>query len=640
MRKLFAFFISFILLGCGSDNQNTNIESDTEKKLINILISPSEITSNGIPTFTLINGSRQQFIATGKFQNGSTQDITKTVTWESHSDIGSELVRIIQGRVDAIKAGKVQISASFEGIVSNSIDLSIIDSQLTKVSQKIDETRDITNSDFYLGQTAKLQVIGTFENSATAILGDPIEWTMTPDQSAQINNEERTVTFSNAGTMTVTAIKDGLISEESRFNVKDLPLKSILIVPENNENIIPNGHSVRLSVIGTYIDGKQKEITTGITWSTEAAQTSTGSVHITENGYLTAQAKGKVHITARVKNPEEIKNTLDFTVTDALLKNLSIKPNSLNLITGNQSQLTVFGIYSNTPVGSEGIDMTNDVSWDILEGSSALVTNGLVTATDTVGKTRLVAKITIDGQTITSNEVSINVTEAQLQSIRIIGLPESIFTNDLHQIKAIGTYDEGKPEQDITHMVSWSSSVESMLSITSGSIKSNNTYGAEPIAITARINDIQTTQNTRVQLGILTVSTLDGKIFTSSPTTALGEYLQILPETNNIEEGTTGPKDISFALYDHEKSQLFCEALNKNKLLSKTNWQQATKNELHETLIPEYSDLFKSHGWPTQWFYGTNTKDGDNYYAVFFLQNLIHSGPASVQLYRSCVSAP
>ena len=31
MRKLFAFFISFILLGCGSDNQNTNIESDTEK---------------------------------------------------------------------------------------------------------------------------------------------------------------------------------------------------------------------------------------------------------------------------------------------------------------------------------------------------------------------------------------------------------------------------------------------------------------------------------------------------------------------------------------------------------------------------------------------------------------------------------
>ncbi len=213
MRKLFAFFISFILLGCGSDNQTTNIESDTEKKLINILISPSEITSNSIPTFTLINGSRQQFIATGKFQNGSTQDITKTVTRESHSDIGSELVRIIQGRVDAIKAGKVQISASFEGIVSNSIDLSIIDSQLTKVSQKIDETRDITNSDFYLGQSAKLQVIGTFENSATAILGDPIEWTVTPDQSAQINNEERTVTFSNAGTMTVTAIKDGLISE-------------------------------------------------------------------------------------------------------------------------------------------------------------------------------------------------------------------------------------------------------------------------------------------------------------------------------------------------------------------------------------------------------------------------------------------
>lgn len=640
MRKLFAYFISFVLLGCGSDNQATNIELIPENTLINILISPDKITSSGIPTFTLINGSRQQFIATAKFKNGSTKDVTKTVTWKSHSDMGSELVRIIQGRVDGIKAGKVQISASFESLVSNSIQLSIIDSQLTKVSQKIDETGNITNSDFYLGQNAKLQIIGTFENSAKAILGDPIEWTVTPSQSAQINNEERTVTFSNEGIITVIAEKDGLISEEIRFNVKDLPLKSILIVPENNGNTIPNGHSVRLRVIGTYIDDKQKEITTGITWSTEAAQASTGSVHITENGYLTAQAKGKVHITARIKTSEEIKNTLDLTVTDAPLKNLLIKPDTLNLITGNQSQLTVFGLYSDTPVESEGIDMTKDVSWDILEGSSALVANGLVTATDTAGITRLVAKITIEGQTITSNEVSINVTEAQLKSIEIIGLPESLFTNNRHQITAMGTYNDGKPAQDITHTVAWGSSSESTLSITNGAVQSTNIYGAEPITITASMGDIKSMVNTRVQLGILSVSTRDGKIFTSSPTTALAKYLQILPDRNYIELGTRGPKNISFALYGHEKSQLLCEALNKNKLLSKTNWQQATKDELHLTLVNEYSKLFESHGWPTQFYYGTNTPNGDEYWSVLFEDNVIMSGSALTRLYRSCVSAP
>lgn len=635
MRKLFAFFILFTLFGCNSDN-----EPSSQNTITRILIESVDGTSNNLDEIILINDTQQQFIATAEFSDGTSKDVTKSVIWENINNKNTGFVDIFQGMVSGIEAGDVLISASMENSVSNSIQLTIVDAMLTAINIEIVDAKNITNSFIYLEKNSILQVTGTYDNGTTASLANPIIWNISPPDSAHINNN-RSVSFINNGLTTITATKDGQTSQQLTFNVKDAELMAITVEAENNVKTIQKGHEMQLRVFGSFADGKKTEITTGISWTTKSAQGSAGKIDITEDGNMTATAKGRVIITAQVNNPTPLKHTVDITVINPKLTRLVIKPETVDLLTNQQIALHAVGFYSTTPDGADGIDLTANVSWEIVKGNSALVTNGIIRASNTVGETTLVATMSNDGRQVTSNTVKINVISAKLNTIKIVDEPAILFTNQTHKLIAMGSYNDGKPPRDITDIVQWKSSRKSRISIKNGLIKSNNSYGSAPVLITANFGDVNATVNTTVQLGIMTVTTLDGKTFTSSPTQLLAETLYILPDENHIETGRNGPKNISFALYNFENAKLFCEKLNENKFLYKTNWQQATKDELSNTLLNQYPNLYTSHGWPTQWYYGSRTISGINFYNVLFAGNVVYpDGAMTIALYRSCVSPP
>lgn len=635
MRKLFAFFILFTLLGCDSDN-----EPAPQNSITRILIESADGTSNDLDEIILINGTQQQFIATAHFSDGTSKDVTKSVTWENINNKNTGFVDVSQGMVSGIEAGDVLISATMENSESNSIQLTIIDAMLTAINVEIIDAENITNSFVYLDQNPTLRATGTYDNGTTASLANPVIWNISPPDSALIN-DNRSVSFINNGLTTITATKDGQTSQQLTFNVKDVELMAITVEADNNVNTIQKGHPMRLRVFGSYADGEKTEITTGISWSSKSALGSAGKMDITEDGGFIPTAKGRVLITAQVNNPTPLKHTVDITVTDPILKNIVIKPGTVDLLTEQQTTLHAVGFYTTATDGVDGIDITTNVSWEIVEGNSATLANGIITATDTVGETTFVAKMSNDGRQVTSNTVKINVISAKLNTIEIVNVPVNLFTNQTHKLTAMGTYNDGKPPRDITHIVQWKSSRKARISIKSGLIKSNNTYGSAPITITANIGEVNATINTTVKLGIMTVTSFNGKTFTSSPTQLFAESLHILPDENHIETGRNGPKNISFALYNFDKAKLFCEKLNKNNFLSKTNWQQATKNELSSTLLSQYPNLYASHGWPTQWYYGSRSISGINFYNVLFPGNVVYpDGAMTIALYRSCVSAP
>lgn len=76
------------------------------------------------PSNTLVAGSTLQFSATGTYSNGSTQDITHLVAWNS-SNTSTVLIGFVSGLATGVVVGATNISASLSGIPSNQFSLTV-----------------------------------------------------------------------------------------------------------------------------------------------------------------------------------------------------------------------------------------------------------------------------------------------------------------------------------------------------------------------------------------------------------------------------------------------------------------------------------------------------------------------------------
>lgn len=88
-------------------------------------IPPSLISIAVTPTTATINiGQTQQFTATGSFANGSTSDITTSVTWVSSNTAVATITT--SGLATAVGAGSTSITASLGFVTSNSATLTTV----------------------------------------------------------------------------------------------------------------------------------------------------------------------------------------------------------------------------------------------------------------------------------------------------------------------------------------------------------------------------------------------------------------------------------------------------------------------------------------------------------------------------------
>lgn len=101
-----------------------------------VTIIPAELLSidiNPQQTSTLIEGQIQQFFAVGKYNDGSTEDLTNIVVWSSGD---SDILKVDNtGLVTAGQEGKVFLTASYE-LISSSLEVEVKAEQITEVSEE------------------------------------------------------------------------------------------------------------------------------------------------------------------------------------------------------------------------------------------------------------------------------------------------------------------------------------------------------------------------------------------------------------------------------------------------------------------------------------------------------------------------
>ncbi|WP_367986540.1 hypothetical protein AB2S62_08135 [Vibrio sp. NTOU-M3] len=111
--------LSTVLFGCGGENSGLPSQkpsSESSANVFEIVVTPDNV-STYLP---------EQYKAIGKYDDGSTADITHLVNW---STVTPDIASFNQAGLAApIQIGSTQVTASLDGITSNEVTLNVIES--------------------------------------------------------------------------------------------------------------------------------------------------------------------------------------------------------------------------------------------------------------------------------------------------------------------------------------------------------------------------------------------------------------------------------------------------------------------------------------------------------------------------------
>jgi hypothetical protein len=166
---------------------------------------------------------------------------------------------------------------------------------------------------------------------------------------------------------------------------------------------------------------------------------------------------------------------------------LTVAPTSVSLIEAQTRQLAATGTYDD---GSKK-DLTGSAGWTTSDAAVATVTAGLVKAAATISNPPGTATITATSGTLTATS-TITVNTGPLTAITISTTTPNPAAGQTVVFTALGTYTGSTQQQDITSLVTWSSSntaVITTISNGSGAVLSTATSGATT-SVTATLNGI------------------------------------------------------------------------------------------------------------------------------------------------------
>ncbi len=266
-------------------------------------------------------------------------------------------------------------------------------------------------------------------------------------------------------------------------------LQSITVSPSEPALLV--GQSQQLSATALYSDGSNKDVTTNVAWS--SSDPTVASVNAT--GMVQANTQGSVTVSALMSG---IKGTAKVSSQSsaASLAGLRVMPAAASVGLGT----TVNFVATGTMNDRSTQDVTDSVNWSSSDPTIANIdASGQMTAIKTG-----VTTITAISGSFTATSV-VTVTAATLQSIYLVPGNGSVAAGESQQFAAYGIYSDNS-QQDLTTLVSWSSSSTSVATIQAGLAR---TLKSGSIIISASFDGLNaraSLQGTSATLSSITIS--------------------------------------------------------------------------------------------------------------------------------------
>jgi len=177
-------------------------------------------------------------------------------------------------------------------------------------------------------------------------------------------------------------------------------LTSLAVGPQAS---IQTGGTVQMEAVGTYNDGTQKPLNSGVYWSSSA----TNIASISTTGLVTGVSVGQATISAAAS---AVNGSTTITVTLAGLTRIQITPQSASIPAGGQQQYTATGTANGQQVNLNG---AGELNWNIdnTDGNLISIDNtGLLTADSSITSQQIVHVTATDPTTgIKSNTATLTV---------------------------------------------------------------------------------------------------------------------------------------------------------------------------------------------------------------------------------------
>jgi Bacterial Ig-like domain (group 2) len=299
----------------------------------------------------------EQLTATGTYTDGTTQNVTSSVTWQT----GTANVASVsaQGSLKGLNTGVAQISAADQGVTGTAA-VTVGNAALLSIAVSG------AQSSLPLGEGEALTAIATFSSGTTQNITTVATWQSSPATIVTITPQGNVSALAK-GTAQISAAYQG-VNGTMGISVGAAALVRLDLSPDQAS--LPLGENANLMAVGTFSDGSTQNLTQVAAW--KSSEPSVASV--TAPGAVAGKTLGAATISAAVGS---INGTAGLTVAAPVMVGLSVSPSASSLLIGVTNQLQALANYSD---GSTQ-NVTATATWSSEDPVFAtVIANGIVTA--------------------------------------------------------------------------------------------------------------------------------------------------------------------------------------------------------------------------------------------------------------------
>ncbi|MDP1822600.1 MAG: Ig-like domain-containing protein [Archangium sp.] len=497
-------------------------------------------------------GTTQRFIATGRFSDGTTQDVSSLASWGSSNTSVATISNASESRGLAftIDAGVSTINASLSGRGAQS-SLTVSTATLSSLSVSP------TGPSLARGSTLVLTATAVFSDATTQDVTEAASWRSVAPSVLTVSDEPGSrglVTALSPGTAEVLATTAGVTSATT-IEVTAATLTGLAVTPVSPT--VGVGTTLAFTASGTYSDNTTQDVTTTAAWSSTDSSRLTVSNAAGTRGLGTGLESGVATVSATLAG---VTGTTPVTVSGATLASISVSPASASLPVGSTRAFTAVGTFTD---GSTQ-ELTAQCTWASSIPSVATLSNadgsrGLATPLQ-AGSTSVTA--TLNGK---QGSAALTVTAATLTSLTLSPLNATVPRGSTRQYSAQGTYSDGL-SQDMTAQVTWASSAINVATVSNGATSRGlaTTLATGATSVSASMGTVSASTGltvTDVTLVSIAVSPLNAtlSLFSQQQFTAVGTYSDgsVQPLTQQVTWTSSDPLVVAISNATTSKGRAF-----------------------------------------------------------------------------------
>jgi hypothetical protein len=407
-----------------------------------LLVSDAVINALAIAPLTpsTPTGLTTQFSAIGTFSDATTQDLTFDVAWESSDPAVATIGNAPgdKGLASALDPGTTTISAAFGGQTQSTV-MTVSNPALVSI------TIEPANASQLSLTSSEYIATGSFSDGTSSEISSQVAWTSTNSLVAEIDATSGRVTTLAQGNASIRAAL-GDVSATTSLTVTGGNLTGIQILPANPVLVHPTGTlegavgtTRRMTAMGSFSNGTQRDITEMVTWEALPA----GFAEVSNNGV----DQGLVSTLAATVNPATLSATFrtvtastSLSVLSRTLASLEVTPVGSNIAVGTSTRFQVTGTFVDGPTQ----DLTRDALWSAA-GTAVSVDSSSFKEGRLRGVQAGTATITASfgGQTA---DATLTVTSRALQSLNIAPTTPTTGIGGSLQFSATAVYTDGNTQ--------------------------------------------------------------------------------------------------------------------------------------------------------------------------------------------------